>query len=115
MKRLRDVWPDFPQGRPLKPFFVKAKPRSVTVIKRIRKLPRLSEAKPVASSNPAPTPAAPAPDDRPAVLREGGAKAARNYDDEQREIGRMLSGEKLTTEALKHAERLIETGLTAKL
>ena len=56
----------------------------------IRRLPRLSEAKPVASSNPAPTPAAPAPDDRPAVLREGGAKAARNYDDEQREIGRML-------------------------
>jgi DNA repair protein RecN (Recombination protein N) len=32
-----------------------------------------------------------------------------------REIGRMLSGEKLTAEALKHAERLIETGLTAKL
>jgi len=31
-----------------------------------------------------------------------------------REIGRMLSGETLTTEALKHAERLIETGLTAK-
>ena len=32
-----------------------------------------------------------------------------------REIGRMLSGETLTTEALKHAERLIETGLAAKL
>jgi DNA repair protein RecN (Recombination protein N) len=32
-----------------------------------------------------------------------------------REIGRMLSGEKLTSEALKHAERLIETGLAAKL
>ena len=32
-----------------------------------------------------------------------------------REIGRMLSGEKLTAEALKHAERLIETGLAAKL
>jgi DNA repair protein RecN (Recombination protein N) len=32
-----------------------------------------------------------------------------------REIGRMLSGEKLTSEALKHAERLIETGLSAKL
>ena len=30
-----------------------------------------------------------------------------------REIGRMLSGEKLTSEALKHAERLIETGLQA--
>ncbi len=28
-----------------------------------------------------------------------------------REIGRMLSGETLTSEALKHAERLIETGL----
>jgi DNA repair protein RecN (Recombination protein N) len=28
-----------------------------------------------------------------------------------REIGRMLSGEMLTSEALKHAERLIETGL----
>src|SRR5438034_7127989 len=62
MKRLRDVWPDFPQGRPLKPFFVKAKPRSVTVIKRIRKLPRLSEAKPVASSNPTSAPAANAAD-----------------------------------------------------
>ncbi len=32
-----------------------------------------------------------------------------------REIGRMLSGEMLTSEALKHAERLIETGLAAKL
>ena len=32
-----------------------------------------------------------------------------------REIGRMLSGETLTAEALKHAERLIETGLAAKL
>ena len=32
-----------------------------------------------------------------------------------REVGRMLSGEKLTSEALKHAERLIETGLSAKL
>jgi len=32
-----------------------------------------------------------------------------------REIGRMLSGETLTAEALKHAERLIETGLSAKL
>ena len=32
-----------------------------------------------------------------------------------REIGRMLSGERLTSEALKHAERLIETGLAAKL
>jgi DNA repair protein RecN (Recombination protein N) len=32
-----------------------------------------------------------------------------------REIGRMLSGETLTSEALKHAERLIETGLAAKL
>ena len=31
------------------------------------------------------------------------------------EIGRMLSGEMLTSEALKHAERLIETGLAAKL
>jgi DNA repair protein RecN (Recombination protein N) len=30
-----------------------------------------------------------------------------------REIGRMLSGEMLTSEALKHAERLIETGLQA--
>jgi DNA repair protein RecN (Recombination protein N) len=30
-----------------------------------------------------------------------------------REIGRMLSGETLTSEALKHAERLIETGLQA--
>jgi DNA repair protein RecN (Recombination protein N) len=30
-----------------------------------------------------------------------------------REIGRMLSGEKLTTEALQQAERLIETGLAA--
>ena len=29
------------------------------------------------------------------------------------EIGRMLSGEMLTSEALKHAERLIETGLAA--
>jgi DNA repair protein RecN (Recombination protein N) len=32
-----------------------------------------------------------------------------------REIGRMLSGETLTAEALKHAERLIETGLAAKI
>ena len=31
------------------------------------------------------------------------------------EIGRMLSGEMLTSEALQHAERLIETGLAAKL
>jgi DNA repair protein RecN (Recombination protein N) len=30
-----------------------------------------------------------------------------------REIGRMLSGEKLTSEALQQAERLIETGLAA--
>ena len=34
-------------------------------------------------------------------------------DDRAREIGRMLSGEKITTEALKQAEQLIQAGANA--
>ena len=84
--KLSDVWPSWPSGRPLKPFYI---PKRVI---RIRKIPRLRPvgteptAKAVASlreaetADPAPQPALPVYD-RPAPM---------NYDEEQREIGRMM-------------------------
>ena len=81
--KLSDVWPNFPDpaGRPTRPFFVV---RRITVIKRIRPSVGGSNAGGSDLAPPADIPALPA-DDRPAV--------ARDYDEEQRELGRMLAME----------------------
>src|SRR5438445_7062557 len=89
MERLGNIWRDFPQGRPARPFFILKWPKVI----RIRKIPRLSEAKPVASSNPAQAHAPPVydrPGPRPPVPPLG------NDDPEfQRELGYMLATEAL--------------------
>jgi hypothetical protein len=82
MKRLKDVWPDWPDpaGRPTQLFFIGP---SVT---RIRKIPR-----PVASSNPVPVQPGPVPhpDDRLAAPSQGQASGIDDAE-VQREVGRVL-------------------------
>ena len=87
--KLKDVWPSWPSGRPIRQFYI---PKRVI---RIRKIPRLlpvgtePTAKAVASLREAET-ADPAPQPAPPVYDR---PAPRNYDEEQREVGRLLGAE----------------------